>query len=342
MKHSIPSRMQAVFIQPENNQLTVKEVDVPVPGKGEVLIKVHAAPVNPTDLAKIREADPLKEPDFIPGTEGSGLVVAAGKGILPAFFKGKRVAFFAKYPKSGAWAEYVVTTAGSCFPISRSVADEQAAMAIVNPMTAMAFLDYAKKEKHKAVVLTAAGGALGKMVSTLLGNNNIQVLSVVRSEDAASRLREEGRKHIMTSSDTEFIEKLTAWCEEYKARLVLDAVGGGFINKILPLMPPDSSILLYGNLSQEKIEFMPTELVRKHNKIIGFFLGSWISNKGMLKTIAILMKVNRMLKQGMETRIRGSYALQDVNEAIAAYESNMSAGKVILTSQRPGAEMSKP
>ena len=84
--------MNAVYFNPENGGLFTKRVDVPVPGKGEVLIKMIAAPVNPSDLAKVRETRGEDSTDFIPGIEGCGIVVAAGKGILPRFFLGKRVA----------------------------------------------------------------------------------------------------------------------------------------------------------------------------------------------------------------------------------------------------------
>ena len=121
MKNQLPQKMTAVFIDQETEKLFTKLVDIPKPGKGEVLIKLLAAPINPSDLAKVREISAEESSIFIPGIEGCGRVVAAGKGILPPLFLGKRVAFFAKYPNSGSWAEYVLTTAGSCFPVSKSI-----------------------------------------------------------------------------------------------------------------------------------------------------------------------------------------------------------------------------
>ncbi len=121
MKNPVPSQMTAVFVNAGNGQLFTKKVDVPIPGKGEVLVKMCAAPINPSDLAKIREIPADEIADFIPGNEGCGTVVAAGNGILPRIFLGKRVACSAKYTTSGTWAEYMVTPAGSCFPMGKSI-----------------------------------------------------------------------------------------------------------------------------------------------------------------------------------------------------------------------------
>ena len=332
MKTLLPQTMSAVFVKPETGKLFTKTVPVPKPGKGEVLIRMLAAPINPSDLAKVRELKAEEASTFVPGIEGCGRVVAAGKGVLPPLFLGKRVAFFAKYPSSGSWAEYVLTTAGSCFPVSKNIADEQASMAIVNPMTALAFLDFAKKNNHKSVVLTAAGSALGKMAYSLFAKNQIKVLNMVRNELSTEALKKEGRKNVLGSSEKDFQLQFKKWCSENKAKLLLDAVGGEFLSGLLPGLPAGSTILLYGNLSQQKIEFLPTELLRENKKIIGFFLGHWIEENGMLKTLRNLIKVNNLLKGGMETRVQATFPLNKTQEAVKLYEKNMSLGKVVLKS----------
>ena len=167
-KNFIPATMKAVFLEKHEGRLIIKEVKTPVPGPGEVIVKMNAAPVNPSDLARIRNAHKNHDlATFIPGLEGSGTVVAAGKGILPNLWKGKRVSCSAEYPESGTWAEYVVTKAGKCFPLGRKVSDEQGSMSLVNPLTALAFFEMAKQNKHKAIINNAAASALGRMVEML-------------------------------------------------------------------------------------------------------------------------------------------------------------------------------
>jgi len=333
MNNPLPSKMFAVFVDPANGNLITKKVDLPVPGKGEVLIKMLSAPINPSDLAKVREISPDEAADYIPGIEGCGKVVVAGKGLLPRLFMGRRVACSAKYRTSGTWAEYMVTPAGSCFPVSKSISDEQAAMTFVNPLTALAFLDFAHKNKHKAVVNTAATGALGKMTASLFEKHHIEVLNIVRSEEGANELKKLNNKHVLNSTQSDFPLKLKEWCEKLNATLVFDAVGGELVNRILDYLPAGSAILLYGNLSKEKIEFLPPQLVRENKKMIGFFLGRWITEQGMIKTIFNLLRVNRLLKHGMQTKVQATFSLEHIQQAVDLYEKNMSKGKVLLIVQ---------
>jgi NADPH:quinone reductase-like Zn-dependent oxidoreductase len=330
MKNPVPQKMTAVFINPENGSLFTKEVVVPMPKKGEVLIKMIAAPINPSDLAKIREITAEETEYFIPGIEGCGTVVAAGKGLLPRLFLGKRVACSSTYKTSGTWAEYMLTKAGSCFPVSKRISGEQAAMTIVNPMTALAFLDFARKNKHHAVVNTAAASALGKITASLFEKHHIKVLNIVRNEASLRELEKQHRQYVLNSMVPDFPVKFKEWCDQMHATLVFDAVGGELVNRVLDLLPANSTIMLYGNLSGEKIEFLPTQLVRENKKITGFFLGQWITDNGMIKTILNLMKVNALLKKGMETPVQAVYSLDKVQQAVELYEKNMGKGKVLL------------
>jgi len=203
-------------------------------------------------------------------------------------------------------------------------------MTIVNPMTALAFLDDALKNKHKSVAFTAAGSALGKMIAALFEKNQIKVLNIVRNEASLKTLKEEGRKYVLNSAEKDFQLKFKEWCFENKATLLLDAVGGEMLNSLLPVLPASSTVLLYGNLSQQKIEFLPTELLRANKKIVGFFLGHWIEENGMLKTVRNLFKVNSLLKNGMETKVQATFPITEIQGAVDLYEKNMSLGKVLL------------
>jgi NADPH:quinone reductase len=322
--------MNAVFVDPGNGRLYARKVPTPRPAIGEVLVKMAAAPVNPSDLARIRELSPEEAVEFVPGVEGCGTVVEAGKGILPSLFLGKRVACSSRYSARGTWAEYMVTPAGSCFPIGRGISDEQASMALVNPMTALALCDIAKSQGHRAVVVTAAASALGKMLSSFLEKNGIKVLQIVRNEEGVKKLRERNAKFVLNSSSAGFLSEFRDWCHSNHATLMLDAVGGELVNPLLPLMPKGSVILIYGNLSQQPVEFMPPLLVRESKTVTGFFLGYWIGKQGMLKNIRNLMKVRKLLHRGMETHVQAIFPLQEAQKAVELYESGMGKGKVLL------------
>jgi NADPH:quinone reductase-like Zn-dependent oxidoreductase len=330
-KDILPKRMNAVFVDPASGKLFTQAIPVPVPGKGEVLVKMSSVPINPSDLARIRELTPEETSDFIPGVEGVGTVVAKGKGLLPALFIGRRVACSPGYKKHGTWAEYMVAPAGSCFPVGRRIPEEQAAMAIVNPMTALALLDIAKRGGHKAVVNTAAAGALGKMMNSLFERHGISVLNVVRHEEGLKKLAGRGVRHAMSTSGKDFPVIFKTWCEEMHASLVFDAVGGEFVNPVLPLLPAGSTIILYGNLSKQRVEFMPPLLVRENKQITGFFLGRWIHENGMLKALRNLIRIKKLLADGkVETPVQAVFPLAEVQQAMDTYEADMGGGKVLL------------
>jgi len=330
MKNSVPDRMKAVCVRPEDGSLSTRTVDIPVPGRGEVLIRMLAAPVNPSDLAKVRELRPEDAGGFIPGTEGCGIVVKAGAGLLPFLYLGKRVACSSHRTDSGSWAEYMVTTAGSCFPAGKKLSDEQAAMSIVNPMTALALLDMARKGNHRTVINTAANGALGKLIARVFSRKGIRVMHVVRTAPARQEMEAMGCSDILVSSEEGFEQRLGEWCRQTGCTMMLDAVGGGLVNRVLDVLPDFSTILLYGNLSQEKIQFIPPQLVRKNKRIEGFVLSHWIRKNGMFKALRNLVKAGRMIRKGAETRVQGVFPLDSAQQAVEVYQADMGAGKVLL------------
>ena len=203
-----------------------------------------AAPVNPSDLARIKNAH--LEHDlaaFIPGLEGSGTVVAAGKGVLPHLWFGKRVACSAEYPSSGTWAEYMVTRAENCFPLGSKVSDEQGSMSLVNPLTAIAFLEIAKKNKHKAIINNAAASALGRMVELLGSKHGITVINIVRNKTQVLKLRQLGSKHILDSSEPSFIYDLSSLSHDLGATLLFEPVCSRQLEQMCDALPSGSTII---------------------------------------------------------------------------------------------------
>jgi NADPH:quinone reductase-like Zn-dependent oxidoreductase len=331
MKATIPETMTAVRVDPANARIYTETVPVPKPGKGEVLVKMIAAPIHPSDMARVTEIKAEDAVDYIPGLEGVGRVVAAGPGILPKFFNGKRVACFAKHKHSGTWAEYVMTGAGACFPVNKNVADNQAAMTIVNPLTALAFIDLARKYRHRSLINSAASGAVGKLMIHLGSKYGIDVINIVRSDQGVESLKQLGAAMVLNSASTDFKAQLTAMIKLHHTRLMLDAVGGKLVNEVLDLLPTAATVILYGNLSKEPVSFLPTQLVRESREIRGFFLGHWTSDNGMMKTLQNLIRARKMMAQGFQTKIREHVPLKEIQRATEAYGQNMSDGKIILT-----------
>jgi NADPH:quinone reductase len=332
-----PDKMLAVFPGEQGDPLIVREVSIPKPGPNEVLIRMSAAPVNPSDIAMIKKVQ--KDQDlnlFIPGLEGSGKVVAAGKGFLPWILMGKRVACSAVSPTSGTWAEYMVTKAGMCFPLDRKVTDEQGSMSLVNPLTALEFIEIAKKRRHKAIINNAAAGALGRMIELLGKKHGIPVINIVRTQKHVETLKDLGSGFVLDSSDPLFIDNLKLLSKELQATLLFDSVCSRQLQKMVDVLPPDSFVIIYGNLSgEENIMINPRSLIDNNISISGFYLGNRTKENGIFKNMINLRKVSRLMSTDLKIKIQGRFTLTKVNEALEAYQKNMSEGKVILI---PGRE----
>jgi len=327
-----PETMKAVFLEKPGGPLIVKDVKIPKPGPNEVLIKMSAAPVNPSDLARIRNAPSDYDlATFIPGLEGSGTVMSAGKGILPHLWLGKRVTCSNEYHTSGTWAEYMVTKAAKCFPLGRKVSDEQGCMSLVNPLTALAFFEFVKEKKHKAIINNAAASALGRMVELLGKKHLIPVINIVRSQTQVERLRQLGSKYVLDSSEPSFIEDLGKISHDLSATLLLEPVCSSQLEQMCEVLPYRSTIIIYGNLSgEEQIMFRPRTLISNHITIEGFYLGNRSKENGLIRNLMNLRKVRALMGGDLKISIQGRFPLSKVQEAVDTYSGNMSAGKVLL------------
>jgi NADPH2:quinone reductase len=328
---NIPENMQAVRLERKGGSLVLCTMKVPRPKQGEVLLKMLASPVNPSDIMRVNSISPGQDLNsFIPGIEGSGRVIAAGKGLLPAMWMGKRVACSAYHPESGTWAEYMVAPASLCFPLPRAVSDEQGSMLLVNPMTAVAFFDIIKKEKHKAVINSAAAGALGAMIRILGKKNNIPVINVVRNELQEHMLLENGDKHVLKNSDTDFTDKLRLLSHELKATLALDPISGSYTQQLLDAIPYGGTIVLYGNLSGGDEGTTLRPLLTDNKKLHGFYLANWMKENGLIRIVRNISRVRQLLKNDFKVTIQNRFPLDKAQLVVDTYLNNMTGGKVLL------------
>jgi len=336
-RKTYPPAMKAVFLEKPGGPLIVKETAIPDPASGEVIVKIAAAPVNPSDILRIRNAPNNYDlSNFIPGLEGSGRVVAAGKGLLPHLWLGKRVSCSSKYPSSGTWAEYMVTSADNCFPLNRKVSDEQGSMSLVNPLTALAFFEIVRKNGHKAIINNAAASALGRMVELLGRKARVPVINIVRNQRQVDTLKGLGSVYILNSTDPAFIDNLGSLSEKLEATLLFDSVCSRQLQQIIEVLPRRSSVIIYGNLSgEEHIMINPRSLIDKDAHISGFYLGNRAKENGLIKNMMNLLKVGRLMSSDLKINIQGRFPLIRAQEALDTYLKNMSAGKVLLI---PGAQ----
>ena len=327
----LPNKMLAVVQREVGGKLFIEEVDIPKPGKGQVLVKMEFSSINPSDLSLLQGTF-AHVPEFplIPGIEGSGAVVASGGGAIAAMRKGKRVSCTSINKHGGTWAEYLVTSAMNVIPIDKNISFEEGSSLIVNPLTAVAFVDIAKKYSKKTIVNNAAGGALGKMLHKYAFANDVNVISIVRSKSQYDALKTIGANMVLDSSWPNYKEELKKIIEKTQAKLYFDAIGGDSTAEFVDLSPADSQIYLYANLSEQEIHFDARTLLQNNKEVKGFFLGNHSSKQSLLKKLGNIKKTHKLLKSDLQTTVSKIVDMKNINEALKEYSSNMSAGKLLL------------
>ncbi len=323
--------MWAVVQESAGGKLVLRELPIPKPKRGQVLVKMDYAAINPSDLSMLQGTYAHKpEYPVIPGIEGSGTVVASGGGMLAAMRMGKRVSCTSTEGCGGTWAEYMLSSAMHVVPVNKSIDAKQAASTIVNPLTAIAFMNITKKSKEHALLNNAAGGALGKMLVALGQRENIEVVSVVRNQQQLESLKALGAKYVLNSSEEDYCEQLKAVADTLKLHLYFDALGGRSTDDLVRCSPEGSRIYMYANLSEEKSSFDPRTLLQQRKEIRGFFLGNYSADQNLIKTLRSIKKVHRLISNELKTDFCEEYGLADVEAAVESYSNNMSKGKILL------------
>jgi NADPH2:quinone reductase len=243
-------------------ELALVSEPMPKPQDHEVLLKVLAAPINPSDLASmVGFADVssarLDERDGLPltsvavpqigvhlmkgrigqamplGTEGCGVVVQAGAAPEAQALLGKIVATFS----GGMYAQYRCVPAAVCMQLPDGTNPADGASCFVNPMTSLAFTEVMRLDGHTALVHTAAASNLGQMLVRICAKDDIPLVNIVRSAEQVALLQGIGAKYVVNSSSSSFAEDLVAVLSKTGATLGFDAIGGGMLtNQIFSAM----------------------------------------------------------------------------------------------------------
>jgi len=323
--------MKAIFIEKFNGAPLVKEIPIPKPQHNEVLIRIEAAPINPLDLAFMRGASERKPtlPTQL-GYEGAGIVVASGGGQFSDSLVGQRVCFFSPPGYPSTWAQYIVTKSFGCFPLGKSVSYEIGASGIINPVTAVAFLEIIKEGKHKAVVQTAAASQLGRMMIKLFQKEGIKTINIVRKEEQKKLLEDLGANVVINSEDKDFEKELKAKAQELGATICLECICGDVTPKIVKAMPKNSEIYIYGHLASDVLTGVDFANLLVQNKVIKpFMFVRWMNAQGP-RAIEVMQRIQELLQDDLKSEIAKTVSLEDVKEAIRNYTQNMTGGKVII------------
>ena len=304
-------QLRSLIKQSGELQVSLAQVDILPPAAGEVVIRIEAAPINPSDLGLLFGAadmrtlrqsgtadSPILTADVSPagvaamagrldlslpvGNEGAGIVVAADSSSAAQALLGKAVAAIG----GAMYAQYRTVNAADCLVLPEGATPQQGASCFVNPLTALGMVETMRREGHTALVHTAAASNLGQMLNKICLKDNIGLVNIVRNAEQEALLRAAGAHYVCNSPSPGFKEALTEALAETGATLAFDAIGGGKLaGQILSSMEvainrKSTAYSRYGSDVHKQVylygvlDTSPTEFTRSFGMAWG--MGGWL------------------------------------------------------------------
>ncbi|MFK3739158.1 zinc-binding dehydrogenase [Massilia sp. TN1-12] len=319
--------------------------DPPAPGPDEVLVRVLSRPVHPGDLLGV--AGRYRAPGdtaAVPiggvrvGFEGMGTIAAVGSAVQAEgrLAPGMRVAFF---PGRGAWSERAIVAAQFVTPLPDDVPDERGAQLHVNPLTAQMLLRAAYRagvgtgETQGAMVLTAAGSSVAKMVAALALEEGLPVIGLVRGSAGAAELAHLLPGLPVVATDTpDWRERLERLLEGRPLRTVFDAIGGDLPSELFLRLAPGGTLVTYGDMSGEPLRIPALMLPMRDLHIEGVSVGRWAALPPAQRQQDLQGALYLARRHPALFEVAGSYDLAAVAEAVRHAGRPGKRGAVLLTS----------
>ncbi len=250
--HTSGLELRSLITSSGTLEVSLARVDVPEPAADEVVVRVEAAPINPSDLGLLFGAADMStatvsgtaqqpvltasvpagamramagrlDQSMPVGNEGAGVVVKAGSSDAAKALLGKTVAMIG----GAMYAQYRTIKARDCMALPAGATAADGASCFVNPLTSLGMVETMRREGHKALVHTAAASNLGQMLNKICIKDGIALVNIVRSAEQAALLRGIGAKYVCDSTSPAFMDDLTQALIETGATIAFDAIGGG-------------------------------------------------------------------------------------------------------------------
>ncbi len=292
-------------------RLSLQQVPTSEPAADEVVVRVEASPLNPSDLGlllgpadmstsrasgtadapvitaqvpeKLLRGVAARLDDSMPvGNEGAGVVVRAGSSPAAQALVGKTVAMLG----GAMYSQFRTINVQQCLVLPEGTKPAEGASCFVNPLTALGMVETMRLEGHTALVHTAAASNLGQMLNRICLKDGVELVNIVRKPEQEALLRGIGAKHVCNSSAPTFMEDLTRALIASGATLAFDAIGGGRLaSQILTCMEAAAVSKMkeysrYGSTTHKQVylygmlDRAPTELVRTYGMAWG--VGGWL------------------------------------------------------------------
>jgi len=314
MGNSLPDHfLQLRSLIKKSGQLELSLARIPMvePAADEVLVRVEASPLNPSDLGLLLGAADMNtakasgtteqpvvtatvpeklmrtmagraDQSMPVGNEGAGVVVKAGVSKEAQALMGKTVAMIG----GAMFGQYRTIKVAQCLVLPEGTAPREGASCFVNPLTALGMVETMRRENHTALVHTVGASSLGQMLNRICLKDGIKLVNIVRKPEQEALVRSLGAKYVCNSSSPTFLQDLTAALSETGATIAFDAVGGGKLaSQILTCMETAAVAKMkeysrYGSFAHKQVYIYgmldkgPTELTRNYGMAWG--VGGWL------------------------------------------------------------------
>jgi len=311
--------------------LKVEYKSIEPPKENEVLVRMLARPINPSDLIPIRGAysHRISLPN-IPGYEGVGIVEDVGSLVSPNLI-GKRVL---PLRGEGTWQEFVRTSAEFVVPIPDSIDDFTAAQMYINPITAwVTCTEVLKLKPNDILLVNACGSSIGRIFAQLSKVLGFKLIAVTRNNKYTEELLDLGASYVIDTSTVPLYETVMELTNEIGADAAIDSIGGSSGNELAFCVHPNGNFLTIGLLSGIQVNWADIVNKAKVNANM-FHLRNWNKDVSVNKWQGTFSRLIRLIvERKLQLMIVDSkYDLLNIKTAINVVESKETKGKVFLTS----------
>ena len=304
------------------------ECELPVPGPGQALVEVLAAPINPSDLLMLTGQYGMLPPlPAIGGNEGVGRVLALGEGVS-SLAVGRSVLL----PRSGGtWATHLLAEARALLPLPDDADPVQLSMITVNPPTARLLLsEFVDLEPGEWVIQNAANSAVGGYLVQLAALRGLKTINVVRRESAREDVLALGADAVLVDGEdlAKRVRELTGGAT---IRLGVDAVGGAATERLARSLGEGGLVVNYGAMGGEDCTLSPASLVFRDVALRGFWLARWYRSAPPERRGALFAELAGLIGQGkLFARVQATYGIDQIKQAVAAAAAGERDGKIVL------------
>jgi len=308
--------------------LFLNEASIPNIKNDEVLVKVMARPINPSDYMFIQGQYRAK-PVFpqIAGLEGSGVIEKTGESVID-FKTGDHVAFRAV----GTWAEYIVIKQDLLILVNNNIAFEQSCQLALNPVTAFGLLTLSGCNAESFLLLSAGASALAAIILQLAKEKGIKVICLVRHLSQQEELYRIGALAVLDQNDPDLSTSINKLTGNAGITSFLDAVGGRLLSIIIPLMQTGGKIIIYGRYDTNPAELYNADIIYRNLNILGFGIAQWEAEQTKeRRELMFRSLIEKIVDKTLVLPHTQSFKLSDFVHAIEEDNSKKS-GKILLIS----------